>query len=299
MPFIDTPLTAPMQRAVQDVWGRRFDGEAVRLYGGEESAAYRLGDLVVRVGPASRSSAEAEWCHAIAVHAAATLPEAVAPLRTRAGATVVRVEGRPVSVWPYVPGEWPDADEPRVRTQGARLLARLHRALAGHRPPPRPVPSFLEAGLYGEPPDDVPALADPELDRWLATFHRRTTLRHPLHGDFYTGNTLARDGRLVSVLDWDEAVVGAPELEVASAALEWADEYGDAPDRRRRFVADYHEAGGTAGEMDDETVAQLIRHRLRREAAYFEHARRQGAVHDEDDLDYHERRVKTFFALRP
>lgn len=109
MPFVDTPLTAAMTRAVQDVWGRPVDGEPVRLYGGEES----------------------------------------------------------VSVWSHVAGEWPDADEPQMRTQGARLLARLHRALASHRPPPRPVPSFLETGLYGEPPHDVPALADPELDRWL------------------------------------------------------------------------------------------------------------------------------------
>lgn len=299
MPFVDTPLTAAMRRAVQDVWGRPVDGEPVRLYGGEESAAYRAGDIVVRVGPASRTNAEAEWCHGVAAHASADLPEAVAPLRARDGSTVVRVEGRPVSVWSHVAGEWPDADEPQMRTQGARLLARLHRALASHRPPPRPVPSFLETGLYGEPPHDVPALADPELDRWLAGFHRRRRVRHPLHADFYTGNTLARDGRLVAVLDWDEAFVGAPELEVASAALEWADEHGDAPDERRRFIADYHAAGGTAGEMDDETVVQLIRHRLRREAAYFEHARRRGAVHDEDDLDYHERRVKTFFSLRP
>ncbi|MFF0521110.1 hypothetical protein ACFYTC_20555 [Actinomadura nitritigenes] len=186
MPFVDTPLTAAMRRAVQDAWGRPVDGEPVRLYGGEESAAYRAGDIVVRVGPASRTNAEAEWCHGIAAHAAAGLPEAVAPLRARDGTTVVRVEGRPVSVWSHVAGEWPDADE-----------------------------------------------------------------------------------------------------------------HGDAPDERRRFIADYHDAGGTAGEMDDETVVQLIRHRLRREAAYFEHARRRGAVHDEDDLGYHERRVKTFFALRP
>ncbi|MET9070169.1 phosphotransferase [Streptosporangium sandarakinum] len=299
MPFVDTPLTVPMRRAVQDAWGRRIDGEPVRLYGGEESAAYRVDDLVVRVGPARRTSAEAEWCHSIAVHAASTLPEAVAPLRALGGATVIRVDGRPVSVWPYVEGGWPDEEQPQVRTQGARLLARLHRTLASHRPPPRPVASFVETGLYGEAPHDVPELADRELDRWLADFHRRNPVRQPLHGDFYPGNTLARDGRLVAVLDWDEAVVGAPEMEVASAALEWADEYGDSPARRRRFVTDYHEAGGTAGGMDDETLVQLIRHRLRREAAYFEHARRQGAEHDEDGLEHHERRVKAFFDLRP
>lgn len=299
MPFVETPLTAAMKEAVRDAWGRGVDDDPARLYGGEESAAYRAGDLVIRVGPPGRDSAESEWCHAVAAHAAASMPEAVAPLRTGTGATVVRVEGRPLSVWPFVEGEWPDADEEEVWREGARFLARLHRALVDFKPPARPVTAFLEVGLYGEPPGDAPGLDDPDLDKWLAEFHRRRTVRHPLHGDYYVGNTLERDGRLVAVLDWDEAVVGAPELEVASAALEWTDEYGDAPGQRRRFVADYHEAGGTAGEMDDETVVQLIRHRLRREAAYFEHARRRGDEHDEEDLEYHRRRVEAFFTLRP
>ncbi|MDF5756430.1 hypothetical protein [Spongiactinospora sp. TRM90649] len=91
----------------------------------------------------------------------------------------------------------------------------------------------------------------------------------------------------------------AYRVEVASAALEWTDENGEGPAQRRRFIADYHEAGGTAGDMDEETVVQLIRHRLRREAAYFDHARRQGAEHDEDDIEYHLRRVKAFFDLSP
>ncbi|RFU36383.1 serine kinase [Actinomadura logoneensis] len=298
MVFTETPLTAAMRDAVLAEWGRRVEDGPVRLYGGEESAAYRSGDLVIRVGPLQRTSAEAEWCHAVAVHAAASMPEAVAALRTRGGATVVRVEGRPVSVWPFVEGEWPDADEEPMRCEGARLLARLHRAVADFRPPARPVQGWLEIGLDGRPPADAPALADPRLDRWLVEFHRRRPLRHPLHGDYYIGNTLARDGRLVAVLDWDEAVVGAPELEVASAALEWTDEFSATLDQRRRFVADYHEAGGTAGDMDDETVVQLIRHRLRREAAYFERAHRHIDPHD-DDRDYHRRRVEAFFALRP
>ncbi|GAA2131658.1 phosphotransferase [Actinomadura napierensis] len=74
------------------------------------------------------------------------------------------------------------------------------RPAGGGRPVAR-TPSFLETGLYGERPHGVPALADLELDRRLAAFHRRNRVRHPLHGDFYTGNTLARDGRLVAVLD--------------------------------------------------------------------------------------------------
>ncbi|TDD88194.1 phosphotransferase enzyme family protein [Actinomadura rubrisoli] len=299
MIYVETSLTDGMRRAAERAWGRDLGGPAERLFGGEESAAYRIGDLVVRVGPAWRTDAASEWAHGVALHAAALMPEAVAPLRARDGATVVRAEGRPLSLWPHVAGEWPDPDEPEVRVEGARLLARLHRALASYAPPPRPVASFAEPGLYGEGPVDVPELADPALDRWLADFHRRNPVRQPVHGDYYEGNTLARDGRLVAVLDWDESFVTTPEFEVASAALEWADEDAGAPDRRRRFVADYHEAGGTAGPMDDETVAQLIRHRLRRETAYFHVARKRGVEHDEDDLEYHKRRMESFFDLRP
>ncbi|WP_158558263.1 hypothetical protein [Spongiactinospora gelatinilytica] len=41
---------------------------AKRLFGGKESTAYRI-------GPMWRRSAEIEWCHAIARHTAATLPD--------------------------------------------------------------------------------------------------------------------------------------------------------------------------------------------------------------------------------
>ncbi|WP_067462664.1 phosphotransferase enzyme family protein [Actinomadura macra] len=299
MIYAETPLTDPMRESIRRSWDRPADGPAVRLFGGEESAAYRIGDLVVRIGPAWRGESETEWCHAVALHAAERMPEAVAPLRARSGATVVRVEGRPLSLWPHVPGEWPDEDDPAVRTRAAELLARLHRALASHRPPPRPAPSFAEIGMYGEPPEDVPALADPDLDWWLAAFHDRGLARQVVHGDYYSGNTLARDGRLVAVLDWDECLVATPEFEVAAAALEWSDAPAGSAEQRCRFVADYHRAGGTAGPMDDETVVQLIRHRLRREAAYFELARKRGVQHDQDDLEYHEERNAAFFELKP
>lgn len=48
-------------------------------------------------------------------------------------------------------------------------------------------------------------------------------MRHPLRGNLDTGNTLARNDEIVAVLDWDEAFVGAPELEPA-AALKWGDD---------------------------------------------------------------------------
>ncbi|MEV4166523.1 phosphotransferase enzyme family protein [Nonomuraea dietziae] len=293
MIYASIPLTFAIRQAVAATWGVS-DGEGVRLHGGEESAAYLLGEHVVRVGPTWRTTAEAEWCHAIGRAAAERLPEAVAPLPTPSGDTVIRVEGRPISLWPYVEGSWPDSDLPEQRVQGARLLARLHTALAGVRPPPRPRPAFQEEGLDGTPPSDASDLADPTLDRWLAAFHRERPRRHPLHGDFYTGNTLARNGTIVAVLDWDETFVGAPELELAAAALEWGD---DELGPSKEFVEAYLEEGGTAAPLTEEELAQLVRHKLRREYAYFHKAVAAGVVHDEDDLDYHERRVALFHSL--
>ncbi|MFC7590833.1 phosphotransferase enzyme family protein [Nonomuraea antimicrobica] len=293
MIYVSTPLTPEIRRAAAAAWGVEGKRSACTE---EESAAYRLGGHVIRIGPEGRTVAESEWCHAVARHAAAALPEAVAPLPAPGGVSVITVAGRPISCWPYVAGSWPGSDVPAVRVAGARLLARLHRALATYDPGPRPVPAFQESGLYGTPPADAAELADPDLDRWLADFHARDPVRHPLHGDFYTGNVLARDGRLVAVLDWDEALVGPPELELAAAALEWGD---DVKGQREEFVAAYHDAGGTAGLLDSEALAQFVRHKLRREYAYFRKAERAGVRHDEEDLEYHRLRVELFHRLRP
>jgi aminoglycoside phosphotransferase (APT) family kinase protein len=41
-----------------------------------------------------------------------------------------------------------------------------------------------------------------------------------LHGDFWPGNTLWRDGTLVGVVDWEDAVLGDPLHDVANARIE-------------------------------------------------------------------------------
>jgi aminoglycoside phosphotransferase (APT) family kinase protein len=45
-----------------------------------------------------------------------------------------------------------------------------------------------------------------------------------LHGDFWPGNALWRDGRLVAIVDWEDAALGDPLADVANARLEllWA-----------------------------------------------------------------------------
>ena len=70
-------------------------------------------------------------------------------------------------------------------------------------------------------------------DRWLDEEHIRTTLdavwplpqRNTatlLHGDFWPSNVLWRDGKLVAVLDWEEARSGDPLSDLAISRLEIA-----------------------------------------------------------------------------
>lgn len=47
-----------------------------------------------------------------------------------------------------------------------------------------------------------------------------------LHGDFWPGNILWRDGRLVAVVDWEDAAVGDPLVDIANSRLEFLWAYG-------------------------------------------------------------------------
>lgn len=67
--YADTPLTREVLRTVEEAFGVRAPlAAAQRLYGGEESAAYRLGDDVAvldwdeaYLGPPQREAAHAAW----------------------------------------------------------------------------------------------------------------------------------------------------------------------------------------------------------------------------------------------
>src|SRR5262249_25456280 len=69
----------------------------------------------------------------------------------------------------------------------------------------------------------------------------------PIHGDFHAGNLLARDGRIVAVVDWQYARCDWPAFELASVAYDLAwDETSNAVDAamRDRAVETYVDAGG-------------------------------------------------------
>lgn len=291
--YADIPWTGGIARTVAVHFGIDVPaGPAVRLHGGEESAAYRVGAHVVRIGPVWRGDGQMEWCHAVAARAASAAPEFLAPVRTRDGRTVARSGGRPVTVWPYVAGTWADDRNRSHRRQAATILARFHSAMA-----------TLDIGLPPVAPDRGPVppdVADADLDVWLAGFDRRHPDQHPLHGDYYAGNTLAVADRIVAVLDWDEAYLGPPQREAAHAAWEWGDGLtAGRLDGAYEFLHHYATAGGPGADLDDTALRQLIRQRLRSEVCWARGTNERGIQRDAEDRTYTESQIAAFWSLRP
>ena len=293
MSYVDTPLTGEIREAVSSAWGLDVRDAGERLFGGEESAAFRVGAQVVRIGPAWRTTAELEWCHGIALAAAAEIPEVVPPLPNHAGATVIRVGGRPVSLWPYVEGSRGDDDDACQRAEAAELPARLHQVL-GSQP-----------GRFGPRPDGGGTVTtraiqhgDSELHRWVRAFDAEARWTQPIHGDFYAGNLLARSGHIVALLDWDEAILSRPERELAWAAWEFGHGLcADNLDEVWKFVALYKDAGGPADPPDDLTLRSLVRERLLGEMYYVDQYH-QGTELTDEDRSYRQRQQERYEHLR-
>jgi aminoglycoside phosphotransferase (APT) family kinase protein len=131
----------------------------------------------------------------------------------------------PCLVVDYVEGgrEPAPADETEFLGRLATVLAEIHRVdygavsflrervdIGAEVPPQRP-----------DEPSEWRRIRD-VLDSALPLARRNRSVL--LHGDFWPGNTLWKDGRLVAVLDWEDAAIGDPLADVANARLEllWA-----------------------------------------------------------------------------
>jgi Ser/Thr protein kinase RdoA (MazF antagonist) len=173
------------------------------------------------------------------------------PIRASNGATFFVHDRFAVSVLPYVSGR-PAApgDGPAV----AHALGRVHEAAARVVLAQRPtVPALAEVEW---PPARLPG----HLERWLPTLEAArewaigwtrtlTAPSSPIHGDFFPGNVLVEDGRVTGVLDWEEARVDWPAIDLAAGVWHFAE--------TEDFVDAYREAGGTVA--DDTLLPPLIR----------------------------------------
>jgi aminoglycoside phosphotransferase (APT) family kinase protein len=129
------------------------------------------------------------------------------------------IEGRP---------EFAPADVPDLILQLATHLSRIHNLDCSKLDL-----SFLpkQAKRYAEKFRERPAKLDQSIDEgrirdileaaWPLPQRNTSVL---LHGDFWPGNLLWRDGQLVGVIDWEDAELGDPLADVANTRLEilWA-----------------------------------------------------------------------------
>jgi aminoglycoside phosphotransferase (APT) family kinase protein len=123
----------------------------------------------------------------------------------------------------YVDGEPAPTDDTEVGLQLATVLAKIHRV-----DPSTADVSFLRKR-------DLAEVMTSRMDESDGERRIREVLRGApppaqrnrsvlLHGDFWPGNTLWKVGRLVAVIDWEDAAIGDPLADVANARLEllWA-----------------------------------------------------------------------------
>lgn len=134
--------------------------------------------------------------------------------------------GRPGLVLEYIDGrpDYAPVDVTAFACRAAEQLARIH-AIPG----PQPALSFLthQADRLTRLLTNRPEKLDHSLDEgrirdtlsavWPLPQLNETVL---LHGDFWPGNWLWRDGRLVAVVDWEDARLGDPLVDVAVTRLD-------------------------------------------------------------------------------
>ena len=85
----------------------------------------------------------------------------------------------------------------------------------------------------------------PEGDEWHAIFDLLQSLSDTeyeelpklLHGDYWPGNLLWRDGSIASVIDWEDAAIGDPLADIACCRLELRYKFGQ--EAAQRFTRAY------------------------------------------------------------
>jgi aminoglycoside phosphotransferase (APT) family kinase protein len=115
---------------------------------------------------------------------------------------------------------------PGVTSQLAAALASLHRARFGLGDAPwlADIRDSSARKIASRPGTADESLSEPAIRAALAGRWPPPVCNQPrlLHCDFWPGNTLWRDGKLVSVIDWEDAQLGDPLADLGNTRLELA-----------------------------------------------------------------------------
>lgn len=256
---------------------RRWDLGAVRAFEGIAKGSvntnYRMvaerGTFFVRLDETrSRSELQAEgrlvsWLAARAFPTPESLPD-------RRGTRVGALRGKPLAVFPFLPGTDLDAAayrRPELAAAG-RMLARLHGAAAGY-------PEALRnrfgrsatAARWARIREKarIPRTDREEIDRALASFSAEPQPPGPsgiVHGDWFADNLLFEKGHIVGVLDFEAAATDHLTFDVATAvnALCWLPTSAERFDRRRvEALVDGYAAEGGPAALDEATLRYWLR----------------------------------------
>ena len=169
------------------------------------------------------------------------------PIRARDGSSFFLHDRFAVWLLPFAAGRVA-AHEDGIAV--ARALGRIHAAASELRLPQRP--TMRPIAVIEWPPARLPA----ELAAWLPALEAgrewaiEWSRSHaepvgPIHGDFFPGNVLVDGERVSAVLDWEEARLDWPAIDVAAGIWHFAAR-GTEVDRpaAAAFLAAYRESGG-------------------------------------------------------
>ena len=285
-------------------WGELHDAnEFARLGGGELKDVYRIdadgGPYALRIYTPDVSPEDVASELELVAPFAEPLPEVPASIPTDGGELHATEDGRVAVLTSFVEGERPDRHNPQHRRDGAEMLARLHSVAASiETPAPRPgfpsrceldwehnrwwswpeIERYLEehdleglvgtntAGLHRRLIGEVVVLPDA-----LDQLAKRGLPAMPLHNDYWEGNLIMRDGRIVGVVDWDECAVDWRAIEVVDAACSFGRGelgYEFDPPKAREFLELYVECGGEILAEERQALLPLRKIRLVWETLY-------------------------------
>jgi Ser/Thr protein kinase RdoA (MazF antagonist) len=271
-----TTLPEDLAAAIQERYGFVELQRGDRLAGGYANDIFRLdadgAAYVVRVQRRPVDAAGLAWEHGFLRALAPRLHDVVAPVAATDGSTFFRRGEDAVAVLPFVEGT--PAEPDRDRSAAAEALARFHSASADLDLPPRPglarlheLRAAIDSGRYFAaigphanplPPGIEERAAEIEAAQaWALNFLDRPPLTTAaIHGDLFPGNVLVRDGRVVAVVDWEEANTDWIAYDLANAMWEFC---GHDEDAAATFVRAYRRAGGTVPPEEDELLIPLVR----------------------------------------
>lgn len=237
------------------------------LTGGYEALVLKAEEghraIVLHVSSSQRSRAELLWCHAVAKHAQRAVPQVVVPIE-HDGDTLAEWGDRLLAVYPFVDGSTLDHADASLRSEAARLLAKLHRGLLDWSGGPRPSGTWTTALV------ELPvSLRDDDLDAWWNATEAEGVVTSVIHGDYYRGNILCAGGTIAGVIDWHDAETAPLTLELAGAVFELCREGELVPKvtLARDFIGAYRDSGGPVPEQEIASLVRYMRLWIRRNVA--------------------------------